>query len=568
MHRPSLPAPRRRELPAVVFLPSCFLLLALLALLAPAVAWAQEGQGSGEPTFAGEANVLAIDLPVAVANATGAAPASLKPDELEIVEDGEPRPVVGVARLGSAPGAEPWRLVIYIDRVLASPATVKATALTLAGQVKELVALGTVEILVADPEPATWLAPTRDPGFLESALTRLLIELEGRGEIDRLRHQVLAASAEASGPDGVLASGLTVPELAAGAVAEEISIVERSQDNLLTWAARSVGEGPRALFLVASGFDLDPGEFYRQRLAAARGLASTPRPLTETTEAVSRALGACGWVVFPLAFSDFGEGPSENSRQFEEFRRRGLDGARGEQQSAVGGFTVPLGKRRQQGEAAGSEEGAAAEGGPLLTDPLPPLRTLAAATGGVPVARAVGLADVVASLNRWFRVTFQVSRDLDGRLHPVEVRARGAGLTTAAPGWVRSATPEVVAEARVRRIVSGDYEVGDLAVAARFRREGEGGNGLVTGILSTTLDLTGEGIRLPDPAHSPLRLTVAWGSEDGPPTFQHEILKDQDLSGPRWTREAPLTLPDSAEWVVVVVEELLSGSWGARDTEP
>jgi hypothetical protein len=188
------------------------------------------------------------------------------------------------------------------------------------------------------------------------------------------------------------------------------------------------------------------------------------------------------------------------------------------------------------------------------------------------VEQPAAIDGLLADLGARFRVTFQVARPLDGRLHRLEVRAARGGLTVAGPAWVRSATPEAVTEARVRRIVEGEPEVGDLAVSARFRREegsgGAGGDRRFTGVLTVRLDLAARGSRPPDPQRATLRLSVGYGREDGAPAFQHEILAAQDLSGPAWSHDKPLAIPADAEWIVALVEELASGAWGARDAEP
>jgi hypothetical protein len=539
--------------------------LLLAAALAAAPARAQRAEDQAE-LFEGEERVTAIDLAVAVRNVTGARPETLAPGDLAIEEEGERRPVVGVARLGEGEGAEPWRLVVWADLASADAATLQAVALNLAERTSALVRLGTVEVWVADPLPRPVLTPTQDRELVENGLARLLVEFKGREEQAELRRSVLAGVKDPASRDAETAD-LSAAELIVGAAAAELALVRRSADALLTWAAADRGSGPRALLWIGGGHDLDPGSFYR-RLPGAPGTLPGPREATEATEQAARALAAYGWVVYPLSFSELGTGPSEPSRQFEAFRRQSLDGPRGEK-TAVVGRSIPLGGRNR---GPADAEGRPVEEAALLESPLAPLSILARESGGSLVDEPGRVEDLLADLGGRFRVTFQVARQVDGRLHRLEVRAARGGLSVQGPAWVRSSTPEVVAEARARRILEGEYEVGDLAVSARFRREAgqapAAGDGLATGVLTTRLDLAAQGSRPPEPKRATLRLTVAYGREDGAPSFQHEVLTGQDLSGATWSHDQVLTLPADAEWIVVLVEELAGGAWGARDVKP
>lgn len=572
MTTPTTPAGKglRRHLAAACT--AVLLAAGVLLITLSLVSDAQGQQGEeGEASFEEAARVTAIDLAVAVESPLGGAPARLAPGDLVVVEDGEERPVVGVAPLGSGEGEEPWRLVLYFDLSLAPPGEVQAAALALGERAETLVSLGQVEVVVADPAPRPLLNPTRDRSLLENALARVVVEHPGQDSLNQLRRAVLSEAGVEAGasrdrpPRGEsLPAGVDPGELAAAATAEELDLVHRSQDALLTWAAAEGGGGPKALLLVAGGYDLDPGLFYRRWLPGS-GVESSPRQLAETTTRLARSVAGYGWLVYPLVLKQAASGPGENAEEFETFRRRGLDGPQGDDTVLVPVTRIRLGKGKKEAEGEG-------EPGPppvLLTNPAAPLRELATASDGEVVAQPEELDDLMAGLDRRFRVTFQVSRSQDGRLHPVEVKAVRGGLSASAPAWVRSATPEAVAEARVRRMLAGWFEVGDLALVARFERQQESRDeGLVTGVLTTRLDLTAGRPEAPDLQHANLRLTIAYGSEEGAPSFQHQVLEEQDLSGAGWSHEKTLTLPADGEWIVVLVEELASGTWGAQDLEP
>ncbi len=516
------------------------------------------------PTFQGEERVTAIDAVIEARNRTGAVPGELKPEDLVTLESGTPATVVGVSRLAPVPGGEPWRIVLYFDLALATPANAQAAALNLAERAARLVELGTVEVWTADPAPRPLLAATREREEVENALARVLVERAGKDAISALRREALEELAQ-RGPGRPAVGEGSDAELFAAAVQVEVATVQASQDALLAWMATDPGAGPRALFWVGSGYDLDPARYYRTARPDLKTPAPNPRLLQETTTSLARSLAAYGWLVFPLPFADFGAGSKQASQQFEQFRRLQIDGINGST-AMLGTVTVPLGRKNKADDAA------AKLAGPQLQAGNEPLADWADASGGRVIAKADELDALLESLSGRFRVTFQVARDLDGQLRPLEIKARQGGLDIRGPRWVRSATPEGVTEARVRRILAGEPEVGSLAVSARFQAEpassGRPSDGLKVGTLRLGLDLTRRGSRPPEPASSTLRLTIAYGREDGAPSISHEVLSRQDLSGATWSYEKALTLPEDAVWLIVVVEDLASGEWGARDLEP
>ncbi len=550
--------PRSKSLPARHVWAHLLLALAVSAIGVAVVGQTAAAQSSAAETppgqFVEEARVTAIEIPVAAKNPSGAVPAELKPEDFTVAEEGEVRPVTQVEAIGGASGV-PWRLVIYADLATARAANLQAAALSLAERAEALTALGEIEIWVADPAPMPLLPPTRDRDLLGNALARLLLEFDAKDEVNELRRGVLAAlKPQAAGE----AAAMPPAELVQGAIEEEAAIAERSRDALLTWAARELGSGPRALLLLGGGYDLDPAAFYRKRVPEHAKAASNPAPASGGAETLARALAAYGWLTFPLTYEQALTGPSSTSQQFEEFRRRGLFGTKDTGGGTLIGGTVPLG-----GKSAADAESEKREN--LLLAGTAPLAALAEAGGVEPLDEAKDLDALAKDLGSRKLVTFQVERQLDGQLRRLEVKPARRGWAVAGPRWVRSSTPEPVAEARVRRILVGEPEVGDLAVSARYQDSADGRAG---GTLTVRLDLAAKGSRPPEPERAALRVTVAWGPEDGRPTFQHKILLGQNLTGPAWSYELPLALPPGTDWIVAVVEDLASGAWGARDVAP
>ena len=149
------------------------LLWVLVVLALPAAAAPQ-----GPPAVSETQRVTAFDLLVELRRPRERGksvepPADLALEELTVLWDGEPLPLVGMARGDRDP--EAWRLVIYIDRALASNHSIRWAAMELAERVDRLTALGEVEVVVADPEPRRALAPTRDPRLLDGALSGIFL---------------------------------------------------------------------------------------------------------------------------------------------------------------------------------------------------------------------------------------------------------------------------------------------------------------------------------------------------------------------------------------------------------
>ncbi|MES1243446.1 MAG: hypothetical protein ABUT39_17685, partial [Acidobacteriota bacterium] len=91
-------------------------------------------------------------------------------DDLDVVEDGLIRPVTKVGSLEDSTVRSPWTAVVWVDEALASPATVFGSTLGLAKEAAALAGLGSVEVVVADPEPEILAGATREPKRVEQVL--------------------------------------------------------------------------------------------------------------------------------------------------------------------------------------------------------------------------------------------------------------------------------------------------------------------------------------------------------------------------------------------------------------
>ncbi len=547
-----------------------------------------------------------------------AVPRNLQPGDFEVLCGGEKRPVVAVETEG-----EPWTIVLYFDQVLTSPAGVAWAADVLTRHAEDLTRLGDVEVVVADPVPRPELAVTRDSGALHGVLSQMALRLsrysssdpEGSGqELLDMRTEFLA---EVSSPT----PAVDPQELARWVVGEEVRIGRLWQDRLLDFLVGRAGvRSRRALVLVSSGYDLSPGEFYLPAVGLAKEAhAESTADLHADLESLSRTLAAYGWIVVALrppppepvirpgkrigkwriypspvglgatreaerdvkkaeAYLELGtalrkQGKLEDAGDALE---KALHHFYGDPRTAsrqavalleLGAVLAELGEDEEAQRAftrarvlapglARESLGRAAE----MLDAVAPLAALAQATAGGVVKDAKDFARAVVSLESRVRLTYQVAGLATGRLCPVAVSSTRDGPEVQAPGWARSATPETVATARVRRMLAGDSTDGELGIdvseAATLPPGPPGGAaGEVTvKLLPSSHDSGGELL---------MRVTVAAGAPDVLARVWHgspEILSPDAVS--EWSHRHRIELTPGDSLVAVHVEDLYSGSWG------
>ena len=517
----------------------------------PTAAWSQG--------FTEEARVTAIDLVVSARGFSGSVVDELLPQEL-VVREGEPRrEVVSVAPLGVGEGQEPWRVVIYFDLALSSVETVRAAAQSLALQTATFAELGTVEIWVADQESRKLLLATSDSEQITEALSRVFLEETGEDRLSALRRAVVREGEQLRGDRAEEQRRA----LAERAVAKETLWIQRRLDALVSGLAADVGAGPRALLWVQDGYDFDPGLFYRRRLRGVATVGDGPRPLAAATREAAEAIGALGWVLVPVAYDTLDDATWMADSEFERFRdRRNEESDLPNETVDVGGALGKLfGRGKKQEEPTGS----------WMLTPQDPLEIFAKTTAGELISTADELPRRLRRLGERFRVTYQVSRPPDGQLRAVTVTSSNSRITIQSPAMVRSSTPEPVTRARVRRILDGEADSGELVVDARFTPPSSGQADAAGGLLRARVRLDRRGGLTPDPKRVPVRLTRAFAdrppSEGGTLRFDHELLVDQDWTGDWWSREEAIDPPPWALWAVVVVEDLATGRWGSWEVE-
>jgi hypothetical protein len=356
-------------------------LLALAALLACA-----NGLPAQAPqTFSGQLDIREREIVVALPdNLAGKA---LRPGDFQVLVDGQPREVTRAEPV-SREGPAPWTILVYVDGVLASPGTAFYSNLALAEHARDLAVLGTVEVAVADSDPGTVLAPTRETWKLEQTLAALAGK--ARVERDRARTEVFPPPSDAQ--------------------------VRRQLDKLLAFLASRRPAGPHALFLVADG------------TAPAPAGSLTPASPEASFRNASRLLAASGWVGIALAVRRDDPGaPLAPRSELDLFAGSAA------WSGATNGPPPPI-----QGHGPRKTTLAFPRVVDLFTDArLAPLRALATATAGTVIGYDVQLPALFAELpRRWTIWISEPEPPADGRLHTLAVRLPRKRAEARGPQWL------------------------------------------------------------------------------------------------------------------------------------
>jgi hypothetical protein len=451
---------------------------------------------------------------------------ALGPQDFQVTEDGRFRQVVKASPV-MAGEAGAWQLVIYVDRVLAEPESVFVTANALAQRSAQLTALGTVALVVADPAPRILLAETREPKMLEQALTDIAAQAERQ-------------RAASSHP----APGQAAPrQEKPAALAPEPEVVRRQEDQLVALLAGRSGGGPRALVLVANGFDT----------STSGGGADSAR--AAVAEEPGRTLAAYGWITLaaPMRRQELGA-PHREMTDIERIRQS--NSGREAPGSRVPPEILP--------QAAPKSNLQYDEVLSLFVEPTSAtLIAMASATAGTVIGTPGQLTVALKGLTKRWHIFYLAPDPEDGKTRPVEVRLSPEGAALRTPVWRRSSTPDAVAAARLRQVLAGGAEHGTLpltataaVVTAAPARPGE---------QRRSLRVTVGAFSPPDSmAAGPFRLSIAFaGGPGAAPTVQHRLLTGAGLTEKGWTETLPLDVPPGARKLGVAVEDLTHQLWGA-----
>ncbi len=348
-------------------------LLALTALLA----FADRGPAQPPRTFSEQLVIrereIVVDLPERLQRSR------LSPRDFQVLVDGEPREVTRAEPV-SKEGPAPWTVLVYVDRGMASHGTAFYSSLSLAGHARELAGLGTVEVVVADPDPRPALPPTREAQKIEETLA-------GLADQDRIARDRSRAEVPPPPSDDQ---------------------IRRQLDQLLAFLGSRHPAGPHALFLVADG--------------------SASKVLEAPFRDASRRLAAAGWVGVSLALRRDDPGrPVAPKSEIDIFQETTV------WPDAGNGPPPPLPAHPPTKSTLAFPRVV-----DLSMDPaLAPLQKLAAATAGTVIGYDVQLPALLAELpRRWTVWISEPEAAGENRFHALKVRLPRKRAEVRAPLWL------------------------------------------------------------------------------------------------------------------------------------
>jgi hypothetical protein len=529
-------------------------LLALLytpALLAAA-------QAAPEKPFVERVEVNVRTVLVLITDANGRTPSPPpSPDDLEVLEDGAAVSVIGVdsaryaaprqapdptplpqGRRLEPPAAAPVAGIpqhLYLDTTLLESGSVARLAAAFQKNVDRVVANGTLEIVVGDPQPRRYLEPTRDREAIARALHALASGVAGKDSVARLRRQTFDVLRNALVPHAEMQLR--------SAAEQEVRLLTDALDRLARWAASLGGQRPDVVYFVSDGFDSDITEAYRQLL---KRLGSGPA-IAESTDP-----------------------PDVVARRFQtEYGPRGgaLVGEAARALAALGIQAVPLalgGNQKDFGGDASTSgpDGFASSAGtiPLFARPIEPLRAIADATGGEVVTSVNRLPVALDAYESAFVVSFR-SRYADGRTHPLKIASRRAGLTIRSPRFLGEGSPDAVGRGTAVRALSEPPPAAGLPV--RLAIDGVSAQGKqYAGTLHVDVDLATLAETLVVLQGGRVRVTMAVEVEGAREPFTTKQEFDVPARQAGWGADIPITWPRKTKKIAVTVEELRTGARG------
>lgn len=520
---------------------------------------------------AGVIDVTVVSTAVSAIDRHGQAVLDLRPDELSVTEDGRPVEVLGLAHgLGSdvaaeAPGpgtadtapapprgpvttARPWRVVAYIGTELAGRFVLPQLCRSMADQADTLTGLGPVDVVLANPSPRFVIRSSREAGDVRAAIETIASDASGMTTVEQIRRGFTAEFKPGVGFNQSYTITQSAPETfaarARACVHRERTVIRGELDRMVAWIQDQPPTERGVLMWMTGGFDLNPADFYLPLLDQidpflAQSLRSDYPNLglqDDVTTLVEVAL-TYGWVVLPISLS---------SPTFSYGADVGGTG-KSQHHLGVGGASI---------DAQGSDFRQVA--------PNYPLQVLAAATGGELVINDHQLRDALGHARNAYQLAYQVERPADGLLHKVKIETSRPGVRILNRSYVAAGSLRGVATARARRLLGGEAVAGGLTMgavlgnitqASRNEQIGELQIRAVIGDLRASLEPIGLGR---------MRVTVVVDTgEDSPFVHHQEVEVDwSSLDNGTWLYDVALKWPRSAHHVAVMVEELVTATWG------
>ncbi len=543
----------RRGAPILVFS------LVIFALLGPVlVVWAQDE--NLHPAY--QVWVEALDE-------TGAVVTDLVGPSLQAYKGGRPVGLVDQGEIG-----DQWRVVIYLDQLLATPTDFHNGTVQLAERARDLTALGPVEILLANRGVDVALPPTSSADALGQALgwLRLRETSEDRqAEIRESFLEELGIDTDTVADDEETLATMTaeeVREITTASIEEEREVLRRHRAQLVLWISEHSAPGPKALFLVGSGFDAQIEPFYRSTLNkygwGEVGSSIRGHEIRPSLDEIAQVLSIYGWTVLPYLPAESGDVLVQETEEEKQAREEDekvdviFQDGRLVDRTTIGFDPAKALRNRRKKRQEELES-------PIVVSTDLPFRQLAEVSGGEFLEGKFQLTDLLRRLNRRHLLLIDEvpkpssePEELVLKFAPDARKAAEATAVIRARNWVSHTTPEAVSQVRAQQIFDDVLDEGSMVIAAALQPgDSLGGSRLIVKRESG------------DDSEGPLRLTVAIAPDDGGPV---EVIHERRLG---WELSESIDLDDPDEptlemalesdvegALVVLVEELESGLWG------
>lgn len=537
------------------------------------IAAEMQDQPGGSSPYGGIVDVTAVSTTLIAFDAEGHPVLDLRPDELLVLEDQQPVRLLGLEHgigpvTASVSGgqaretvqpqpattveATPWRVVVYVSTELAGRFVLRTLCRQTADNAARLTALGPVDVVLADPTPILMTEAGRRSEDVEVALSRLAHDASGATTIDAIRNAFTREFKPGVGFDVsytiTQSSPQTVATRARAAIHRERTIIRGELDRLVAWLQSQPPASRGLLLWMTGGFDLNPSDFYiplvsqiDPYLAAKMRTDYAALSLESDVRQVVEVALAYGWTVMPVNASH------------ATFAYGADVGGTGKSQHHMG--VGSAGVDQQQGDFQ-------------QVAPNYPLQIMAGATGGELIANDRQFVAALDLISGAYLVTYQADRPADGKLHPLEIRCTRPGVRLRARQFAASGSLRGVSTTRARRLLTGEDLGGGLGISAAVVNISRPTKGLQTGDLRITAALQGLRGTLQPLDLGEMRITLVVDTGSGPPFVSHqEFPIEWDDVGENWQYGSGFRWPKKAHRVAVVVEELVTSTWGAAIIE-
>jgi hypothetical protein len=519
-------------------------------------------------------DVTAVSTTLIAFDKDGRAVLDLRPEELMVLEDGEPvkllalDPGLPAEKSGAtaAPGvtdtgtiledshlsAQPWRVVIYVSTELAGRFVLPTLCRHTAAEATRMTDLGPVEVVLADPTPTLFFEAGREPEILRQALERVAGEASGVTTVERIRTSFTREFKPGAGLDWQYTITQSSPQSfasrARASVHRERTVIRGELDRMVAWMQSQPPAARGLLVWMTGGFDLNPADFYiplveqidpnmALTLRSDHSMMSLEKDVRQMVEVAL----AYGWTIMPINTS----------------QARFIYGA-----EVAGAGKV----QHLQGVGASSIEAQPSDFHQVA--PNYPLQIIARATGGEFVANDTQLERALDHIRGAYVVTYQVDRPVDGELHRLEIRCTRPGVRLRGRQYAASGSVRGVSTTRAQRLLAGDDVAGTLVMSADVHNITRAKKGLRLGDLDVDADLGGLRPLLSPVDLGRIRVTVVVEIENGSPFIHHqEMAIDWGNMANEWQFSADIKWPKKAKRMAVVVEELVTSTWGAATVE-